>query len=168
VCTSGACVTGSSGGAALGDACTANADCAGNLCLKQGTAVTATTWPGGYCSKACTADADCGKDAQGNLLGYCNASGACLKACSATTGQSNCRSGYVCDLGWIASARTTAKTCVWKCISNSDCGGGSICDSGVAAGYCAGGATYRCIGQGYAATPTCLSGATCKANGYCP
>lgn len=102
----------------VGGACTTNDDCQSADCV--------TTWPGGYCTQGCT-NVTCPTgstcfDLGNNVL-------ACLADCSGPdTGQSNCRSSYVCS-----ASNTGAGYCWPACTSDADCGG-FTCDVG--SGYC--------------------------------
>lgn len=76
-------------GSIIGDPCTTNAECGGQICVNQ------DYTPGGYCSRQCTLADDrtcpvgsiCLKDgqSQGNP--------ACFRICRS---QLECRTGYVC------------------------------------------------------------------------
>jgi serine protease len=102
----------------VGAPCETKADCgAGGLCD--------TTLPGGYCWKECpNGPSDC---PSGSTC-YGAGSRACLVTCASPwSGQSNCRSGYLC---WDA---TPAPTCIPPC-DDSSCGEGTYCDH--ATGYC--------------------------------
>jgi Cys-rich repeat protein len=83
--TAGACGDSGSpaqGGGAIGEACTADTDCAtGTFCK--------TDDPGGQCLKNCTAPSDC---PAGSI---CNSEGRCYAAC---TSDADCRTsdGYSC------------------------------------------------------------------------
>ncbi|MBX5484325.1 MAG: S8 family serine peptidase [Myxococcaceae bacterium] len=71
--------------APVGDACTADADCASQLC--------ATDWPGGYCTQECSNSACPG----GSVCVAFSTGDFCMEACPAPGGgQSTCRSGYSC------------------------------------------------------------------------
>jgi hypothetical protein len=88
------------------------------------------TWPnGGYCSSTCLIEGfECG----GLPIvgpGLC-VSNTCLEKCSAPgTGQSTCRSGYVCDFSGGAGSQGV---CLPRCQSIA-CGTGRTCQ---ATGYC--------------------------------
>lgn len=76
-------------GSTVGDPCTTEADCGGQVCLNR-------DWtPGGYCTKSCTVGVEdscpggslCVRDAVAKDLP------GCLRTCK---GNSDCRSGYTC------------------------------------------------------------------------
>ncbi len=103
--------------AAIGGPCT-------SACPDNGTCVTA--WPGGYCSKDC-ATTSC---PLGSSCLNTGTTAFCLSQCTgAGTGQSNCRASYVCY-----NDGTGIGVCLPKCLSDTDCGTGSTCDT--ASGYC--------------------------------
>ncbi|MBE2252642.1 MAG: hypothetical protein IAE78_24130, partial [Myxococcus sp.] len=88
------------------------------------------TWPtGGYCTSSCLLD---GYDCGGLPIiapGYC-VSGTCLQKCAAPgTGQSTCRTGYVCD---FSGGSGSQGVCLPRCQS-IPCGAGSTCQP---SGYC--------------------------------
>jgi hypothetical protein len=79
-------------GAAVGDACTRDQDCAGEVCLPG------TDFPGGYCSALCDARAGaCAGDGFCFVTTMAAAAGAniglCLKTCTTVA---DCRAGYRC------------------------------------------------------------------------
>ncbi len=134
--------------AALGAACTSNAQCATGFCQQLG-------FNDGYCTTSCQSASDCpsgstcGSDPNGT------ASNICLKTCSGAGGTSGCRAGYVCE------KRTTlngSAVCVPGCNSVASCGTAPTCDN---RGFCCGSAGYACCdGQ------SCGSGLQCT-SGYC-
>ncbi|HEY1954617.1 MAG TPA: hypothetical protein VGH28_03380 [Polyangiaceae bacterium] len=75
------CSNASTGSGAIGEACTANTDCAsGTFCSVDD--------PGGQCLKNCAAASDCPSGS------VCTDEGKCYKSCS---GASDCtRAGYAC------------------------------------------------------------------------
>ncbi|MFO0598371.1 MAG: hypothetical protein U0228_23905 [Myxococcaceae bacterium] len=153
-CSGGQCVTGTSnsacgtGGVAC-SACTSPAQCsasqacsatdlptgssctAANQCYQPilGTAECRTTWPGGYCTGSCLLT----EQACGGFLslatGWCTPAGECLQDCANPgTGQSSCRTGYVCD---YSNGVGSQGVCIPRC-QQVACASGT-CN---ASGYC--------------------------------
>ncbi|TNF22460.1 MAG: hypothetical protein EP329_28565 [Deltaproteobacteria bacterium] len=116
----GACAL-SSGGAAFGEPCVDDVDCASGLCIAEHDDGGASTgWVGGVCTESCAA-------------GTCASGGACVRlddvllcvpACAAAT---DCGDGLVCN--------TTAAACLPDCRLGWACGDGFACaaDTGVCA-----------------------------------
>lgn len=76
-------------GATVGDPCTTEQDCGGQVCLNKG-------WtPGGYCTRTCTIGVD--TSCPGGSICVTDAvakdQSGCLRTCK---GNSDCRTGYVC------------------------------------------------------------------------
>jgi len=153
-CSGGQCVAGTAntacgtGGAACAS-CTSPAQCnasqtcsatdlpSGSSCTSSpqcyqpvlGTAECRTTWPGGYCTGTCLLTNQVCGGFLGLSTGWCTPAGECLQDCAnAGTGQSTCRTGYVCDFSDGAGSQGV---CVPKCQQVA-------CTSGLcnAAGYC--------------------------------
>ncbi|MCB9535883.1 MAG: hypothetical protein H6704_06425 [Myxococcales bacterium] len=160
---SGNCVA--RGEKATGDACTANNQCNGGLCLKT------TAFRGGYCSARCGNQfADCEPGASCVTV---DGAAVCLGGCD---GDGDCRGGdgYKCR----EVARTTdsqgdsvpVRACVPRCQSNDECGDGEHCD--VESGDCVEGVGDPnplgafCAGDGDCASGACLTGERWP-NGYC-
>ncbi len=152
-CQGGTCVAGTvdsacgTGGVACAtctspDQCNANQVCSatslstGSTCTSStqcyqsvfGTAECRTSWPGGYCTGTCLLT----EQACGGILfnaGWCTAAGECLLECAgAGTGQSTCRTGYVCD---FSNGAGSQGVCIPRC-QQVGCTSGS-CNT---AGYC--------------------------------
>ena len=131
----------------VGAACTGNGDCQTGFCQQQ----TSGLWTGGYCTLQCGAQS-C---PSGSVCSTGFSTAICLDACAQAGSQSDCRPGYVCDLGWGPGA-----TCVYACTSSSQCGSNVSCQGG----FCCGQVSYRCCGG---VGGSCPHGGTCGANGYC-
>ncbi len=94
-----------------------------------GTAECRTSWPGGYCTGTCLLTEQVCGGFLGLSTGWCTPQGSCLEDCAnAGTGQSTCRSGYLCD---YSNGVGSQGVCVPRCQQVS-------CASGTcnAAGYC--------------------------------
>jgi hypothetical protein len=137
--------------AGIGGACSQNAHCASSNCIPQ---QSNGSWPGGYCTQAC-ASAACPSGSKCVNL----SSAICMKSCPSPGGQSTCRSGYVCDLGWAGYGAGDA-VCIYACTSAAECGTNLSCTGG----FCCGRTGYRCCGG---VGGTCQHGGTCGTNGYC-
>ncbi len=134
----------------VGAACTGDGDCQSNDCITQ---QANGSWSGGYCTlqcggQSCPSGAVCS-------TGFSTA--ICLDTCAQAGSQSDCRQGYVCDLGWAPGA-----VCVYACTSASQCSANGTV--GCQGGFCCGQVGYRCCGG---VGGTCTFGGTCGANGYC-
>jgi len=128
-------------GAAVGNACSADAECDGGRCAMSDT--TGAAFPGGYCTGRCLTDADCGEralcdpGAAGALgLGSVNA-GTCYRSCAQ---DGDCgRDGYRCRSGAGGAAR--------RCIPGSKpLPDGTVGKACAADGEC-GGAAMSCVTQ---------------------
>ena len=111
---------------ATGSSCTATTQCYQPV---LGTAECRTAWPGGYCTGTCLLTNQVCGGFFGFGTGWCTPAGVCLEECtSAGTGQSTCRTGYVCD---FSSGAGSQGVCVPRC-QQVACAAGA-CN---AAGYC--------------------------------
>ncbi|MBX5484088.1 MAG: hypothetical protein IRZ16_19865 [Myxococcaceae bacterium] len=184
-CTNGVCVTpdagadagtdagvdagvdGGTGDGGVGDPCMTGSDCSGGLCLTLMT----DGFAGGYCSQtcsdtvACPAGSSCGFDPRH-----------CLEDCpDAGTGQSTCRTGYVCDAFLIddpakdpfqgscfpACTDDASATSTGHCFNGYECGDSFFhcCDNLLDGGF---------DPDSGMPDPRCpVSGDPCAANGYC-
>jgi hypothetical protein len=153
-CSGGTCVTGTSnaacgtGGATCAGCtnpaqCNANQVCSatdlptGSSCTGAGqcyqpllgTAECRTAWPGGYCTGTCLLTQQVCGGFLGLASGWCTPAGECLQDCTnAGTGQSTCRSGYVCD---FSNGAGSQGVCVPRCqqvaCTSGTCNGAGYC-----------------------------------------
>jgi hypothetical protein len=96
-----------SGGAWVGDACTADA-----LCTFNG-GICATNYPGGMCTAACSSSTPCPTE-QGQAQTFCAnfaQGGYCLVVCNPSV-PASCRQGYTCQAVQGAAGNDSANVCV--------------------------------------------------------
>lgn len=109
-----------------GASCTGTGQCYQPI---LGSAECRTSWPGGYCTGTCLLTEQVCGGFLGLASGWCTAAGECLQDCAgAGTGQSTCRTGYVCD---FSNGAGSQGVCVPKC-QQVACAAGT-CN---ASGYC--------------------------------
>lgn len=109
-----------------GSTCTSTSQCYQPI---LGTAECRTSWPGGYCTGTCLLTEQVCGGFFGLASGWCTPNGECLLDCTNPgTGQSTCRTGYVCD---YSNGVGSQGVCVPRC-QQVACTAGS-CN---AAGYC--------------------------------
>ena len=159
------CKTIAATGRATGEACTADTNCAGNLCILEIASspplCTVSCFTAGYCSAACTTLAT-GCPEGGICTAYTVAAGGkrCASTCTWDGGQGDCRANYVCDRYVVGLTGNTAPTCFKKCFADSECTPGApSCQNG----FCCGNAGYRCC----PGATKCAGGGTCNALDYC-
>jgi hypothetical protein len=139
-----------------GSECTSGVQCPGGTCITSQNA----DWPGGYCSGNCEAGVErCAEDNGACSPAFGNATGGaelCLDVCTFDGGQSSCRNGYVCDLGWSDTAGQAS--CVPSCPSDDFCGGLGRCVSG----FCCGEKGLSCCKSGTSCTSGTCQGGICR------
>lgn len=162
----GYCKPQGAGSGGIGDPCTSFNMCTSALCAveSQGgssSCFTGPCWPGGYCiadcsSKACPSGSSCSP--------YLSSTPICVENCAAPgMGAGTCRTGYVCDKGWINTAPQQG-VCIDACNADNDCNSPTLdCFQG----YCCGKVGYRCCSNDPASSAACPYGGTCGSDGYC-
>ena len=169
--TSGGDLTVAGNKKAIGEACTKNADCAGNLCFVE----TQGLFKGGYCTKACSLTGtdtcgdgfECGFD----LTTKSQTAGKCYATCDSSTA---CRDGYACWVGdWLATFNSVCfppaadafnpdVLCDPTKTTNANCAADEICTRAIHDDAGAGGADFGVC------SPTCVLGeGTCGTSGNC-
>jgi hypothetical protein len=155
--------SGVSTGTPTGGACTQDVSCAGGICIHQetpglsGCPGPATCWPGGYCTQGC---GTCAPGSACSVLSL-NATTVCLETCTTPLTQDLCRSGYVCDRGWLPDPMAPA--CIYACQAPKDCGASGTFPVRCVGGFCCGVTNFSCCGG---IGGSCTTG-TCGADGYC-
>jgi hypothetical protein len=141
VCTLGGSDAGTATPGAIGAACTSRTDCnTGLSCLTAG----ADGFPNGYCSASCAVNACASGSKCADLSGTEVAGKACENTC---TGNSSCRSGYVCCAGF-GNVCTPSTYC--PAGSGGGSGGGSAGGTAGGSGGGSGGGTAGGSGGGHA------------------
>ena len=163
-CASGLCKAGicavptCSPSCATGQPCTAPSDCASSVCTAGKCAPPACATAPSKCNQnnPCGSDSDCGSNVC--VHGLC-APPACSPSCgngSLCNNNSNCAS-FVCGTNFTCKSPPCA-TQAGKCPTQSPCGVGSDCGSGICmSGLC----------QAPACSPNCGNGIACSDNGNC-
>ncbi|MDP1825930.1 MAG: hypothetical protein Q8L48_21885 [Archangium sp.] len=109
-----------------GASCTSTTQCYQPI---LGSAECRTAWPGGYCTGTCLLTEQVCGGFLGLASGWCTPAGECLQDCAnPDTGQSTCRSGYVCD---FSNGAGSQGVCLPRC-QQVPCASGTCNTSG----YC--------------------------------
>lgn len=130
----------------IGASCEIDTDCAaGGMCIP------ASDFPGGYCTLDC-AMIDCPTGAICTPVG--GGSTYCLDECDPTAATRSCRAGYGCAATMVGSV------CVPGCSDDTDCSGGTLCDT-------TGGNGGQCYTPGASVGDPCADDSLCPAGAFC-
>jgi hypothetical protein len=147
---------------ANGAACTEGTQCTGGNCVTEVPAGTDecyvnACWPGGSCTQSCSSQA-CADGSSCVLQRSPIGGPMCLQNCAFDGGRGDCRTGYVCDKGWVMGGAQAV--CMYSCGDPAECPFLTSCQDG----FCCGATSYRCCGG---VGGTCTGGGTCNASGFC-